>query len=143
MGNPYDQFDEGANPYDQFDAAIEVSPPEQEARPSSMASDAADVGLSAVAGANELLPALAGIPVDAMQNLVNLGIAGYGVGKHELTGDTDFPQPIGNMPMSSEWIKRKVTEGMGADPFALPDPTDPTQQNVKMAGASVTPLKKY
>lgn len=35
-----------------------------------------------------------GLPVDATTNLINLGIAGYGVAKHALTGSSDLPNLI-------------------------------------------------
>lgn len=83
--------------------------------------------LSGVRGVNTLFPAIAGLPVDTATNLINLGIAGYGV----VTGDPPdlLPQQIGG----SEWIKEKIEGGLGERVFTPPDPTDPTQQNIHMA----------
>lgn len=115
-----------------------VDQPEQITQEQPEAS-ASDYGLASVAGVNELFPALAGLPVDTMRNIVNLGIAAYGTTRGALTPKEEGyipPEPLPPMPGGSEWMKRKISGVMGADPFAVPDPTDPVQQRIKM-GSSI------
>jgi len=104
---------------------------------------AADYGQALVSGANILAPSLAGLPVDTARALANLGIAGYGVARKEIgeaLGEEGYipPEPLPPMPGGSEWMREKMTAGTqalgGGDPFALADPTDPTQQKLQMAG---------
>ena len=96
MANAFDQFDAKpqANAFDQFDqqTAVETPIPTQ-------STTAADVGLAAVGGANTLAPSLLGMPMDVMQNIGNLGLAGYGAvrGKiGEALGETGYipPEPF-------------------------------------------------
>jgi len=102
-----------------------------------------DYGTAAVSGANVLAPALAGMPVDFARNLANLGIAGYGVARKEIgeaLGEEGYipPELLPPQPGGSEWMQEKMAAGTqavgGGDPFAIPDPTDPTQQKLHMAG---------
>lgn len=53
---------------------------------------------------------LLGLGVDTMGNLANLGIAGYGFAKGELTGSADLPEPIdlSKQVGSSQWIKDRI-----------------------------------
>lgn len=130
MANVFDQFGDAQqeNVFSQFDEPA----PQPE-------TTAGDVGLATVAGANVLAPSLLGLPVDTMRNLVNLGIAGYGVARKELgelAGEEGYipPEPLPPMPGGSEWMQRKISGVMGADPFAAPDEADPIQQRAKMIG---------
>jgi len=75
--------------------------------------------------------------------LANLGIAGYGVARKEIgeaLGEEGYipPEPLPPMPGGTEWMKEKMAAGTqalgGGDPFALADPSDPTQQRLQMAG---------
>jgi len=102
-----------------------------------------DYGTAAVSGANVLAPALAGLPVDTARALANLGIAGYGVARKEIgeaLGEEGYipPELLPPQPGGSEWMQEKMAAGTqavgGGDPFAMPDPTDPTQQKLHMAG---------
>ena len=104
---------------------------------------AADVGLAAVGGANVLAPSLLGLPVDVAQNIANLGIAGYGVARKEIgeaLGEEGYipPETLPPQPGGSQWMREKIAEASrklgGGDPFALPDPSDPTQQKAALAG---------
>lgn len=88
---------------------------------------------AAVGGANELVPALLGLPVDVATNIANLGIAGYGTVKG-LMGGTDLPETLPPQAGGSEWIKQKITGLMGSDPFSPVDPQDPAQQKLHLAG---------
>lgn len=134
MANVFDQFSDAQqeNVFSQFDEPA----PQPE-------TTAGDVGLATVAGANVLAPSLLGLPVDTMRNLVNLGIAGYGVARKELgelAGEEGYipPEPLPPMPGGSEWMQRKISGVMGADPFAAPDEADPIQQRAKMIGTILT-----
>ena len=97
-----------------------------------------------ISGANTLLPALAGMPVDFARTIANIGTAAYGVGRKEigeLLGEEGYipPEPLPPMPGGSEWMKEKMTAGTqavgGGDPFAMADPSDPTQQKLHLAGS--------
>lgn len=100
---------------------------------------------AAAGGANTLLPAIAGLPMDTATNLANLLISTYGMGRQvvgtELLGETPSeaasaaPNIIPPQPGGSEWIKKKITAGLGADPFKIPDPTSKTQQMTHMGGS--------
>ena len=46
-----------------------------------------NAGTSAVGGLNSIAPALAGLPKDTIQNIINLGIAAYGGGKALMGAD--------------------------------------------------------
>ncbi len=102
-----------------------------------------DVGIASVGGANEMLPNILGLPMDTMQRIANLGVAGFGVARKEIGemfGEEGYippetiPAPIGG----SEWMREKMVSGSeeigGDDPFAMPDPSDPIQQKAHMAG---------
>jgi hypothetical protein len=95
--------------------------------------------IAALTGANTLLPGLAGLPVDTVNNLINLGISGYGVAKHELTGSKELPSPIENPVMGSQWISNKLNEAASAatgkkvDQFSNPLPNDPVAQMLHTA----------
>jgi len=95
--------------------------------------------MAPVAGANELLPSLLGMPVDLTTQALNLGIAGARKGMEAIgAGQESLPGYINQPFMGSEWFKHKIEQGYQAanqpSPFALQNPQDPTQQNLKMAG---------
>ncbi len=60
--------------------------------------------MPANAGLASLVASVVGTPVDAIQNVANLGIAGYGAAKTALTGKPG-PELISGMPGGSENIK--------------------------------------
>lgn len=102
-----------------------------------------DYGQALVSGANILAPSIMGLPVDTARALANLGVAGYGIARKEIgeaLGEEGYipPEPLPSMPGGSEWMKEKMAAGTqalgGGDPFALADPSDPTQQKLQMAG---------
>jgi len=104
---------------------------------------AADYGQALVSGAASLAPSIMGLPVDTARALANLGVAGYGVARKEIgeaLGEEGYipPEPLPPMPGGSEFMKEWLTGETralgGGDPFALADPTDPTQQKLQMAG---------
>lgn len=117
--------------------APQVAPQEQGA-------SAADYGQALISGANVLAPSIAGLPVDTARALANLGIAGYGVARKEIgeaLGEEGYipPEPLPPQPGGSEWMREKMTAGTqalgGGDPFAMADPSDPTQQKLQLAGS--------
>lgn len=79
------------------------------------------IGMAAVTGVNSLIPQLAGLPVDTVANLLNLGIAVYGTAKGAL-GGTDLPEPINKPVGGSEWFKDLLTRVLGRDVFSNPRP---------------------
>lgn len=167
--NPFDQFDQQqANPFDQFDAPQEMQQPtapqiqsNQVAPPINLKGAIQDrlkqrsdgglgedlkVAHSAIAGINSLFPALAGLPIDTVQNIINLGITAYGGAKAAMGADVStLPETMGPLPWGSQDIERRISEGMGGSPFA-PSENTPLQQNVKMASSimgagALTPAK--
>lgn len=119
--------------------------PAEVAQPSG--ASAADYGQALVSGGNLLAPSLAGLPMDTMRNIGNIGLAGYSAARGkigELLGEEGYipPEPIKPLIGGSDWMRRKMAEGTqslgGGDPFALVDPSDPTQQNLQMAGSILT-----
>lgn len=94
------------------------------------------VAQSAIAGVNTLFPALAGLPIDTVQNIINLGISAYGGAKAAMGADvSELPESIGPLPWGSQDIERRITSTMGGSPFAPAEQT-PLHENIKM-GASV------
>lgn len=102
---------------------------------------------AAAGGVNTLLPAIAGLPVDTVTAARNLGRMGYGLGRkvigEKLLGETPV-EAVANAPEiidpstqvgGSEWMKRKISEMMGVDPFSPPDPNDPLQKKIHMASS--------
>jgi hypothetical protein len=51
---------------------------------------------------------VAGLPMEALKNVGNLGKAGYGVAKHELTGSTNLPEPDESYVGDAGWIEDKI-----------------------------------
>ena len=102
--------------------------------------EAGDYGQALIAGANRLVPSLAGIPIDTATNIRNLGAAGYGYLKHKLTGSFDVPETVdpsdqfGGSASFQRGFQNVSSALGGGDPFAVPDPTDRTQQNLALAG---------
>ena len=92
---------------------------------------------SAAAGINSIAPALAGLPMDTIQNIINLGITAYGGTKALMGADpTTLPQAdVGPLPWGSQDIKEKVSGVVGSDPFA-PSDDSALQQNIHM-GSSI------
>lgn len=80
--------------------------------------------LPANAGIGSLATGLLGLPVDAVEGAVNLGVAGYGTIKGLVTGDGGAsPEPIRNSVGGSEWLKNKLrSTGM---PGLSPDNPNP------------------
>lgn len=68
----------------------------------------ADIPREIGRGMIDIIPALAGAPVDAVTDMLNLGRAAYGVAKHELTGSNDLPQPIDRSAQfgGSDWWRQ-------------------------------------
>lgn len=95
------------------------------------------VGAAAISGINSLVPSILGMPVDFATQLSNLGIAGYGMGKHFIGGTPghQLPETLGPQTLGSQWFQNKISNLLGGDPFAPPDPTDPMQQKAQMTGA--------
>ena len=119
--------------------AIQAAPQEVEQE-----ATAADYGQALVSGANVLAPSLAGMPVDFARNVANLGIGVYGVGRKEIGemfGEEGYipPEPLPPQVGGSEWMREKMAAGTqavgGGDPFAMADPSDPTQQKLHLAGS--------
>ncbi len=118
MANLFDQFDReraappSANVFDQFENEPAAPPPNR---------------LKAAAtGVASLVPDLLGLPVDTVTNLRNLDRAAYGYAKRELTGSRNIPDVIDPATQvgGSEWMKRKLSELFGVDPFHNPNPED-------------------
>lgn len=94
--------------------------------------NSSDYREAAYSGVRNLVPAIAGMPMDAAQNIVNLGKMAVGVAKGETVGG-DLPDLSGPPIGGSEWIKDKINQLYGRDIHSPPDPTDPTQQKIHMA----------
>lgn len=103
------------------------------------------------AGVNKGLTLLAGMPTDAMANVIDLGKAGIGYVTGKITGE---PPPDWTIPMdrsktvgTSDWIARKLGEGAAAmrmqSPVANPRPDDALSRVLYtggvFAGSSVNP----
>jgi len=72
------------------------------------------------------------LPIDTMENLVNLGISGYGAAKGVLGfPGSSLPDPISNTPLGSQWIKEKMRGG-----GALVDPPRPDDVYSRMLGTA-------
>ncbi len=118
-------------------------------QPPTTGSRAGDIGLSAVKGANTLIPGLLGLPIDTATNLVNLGIAGFGATKgflHKVAPDLiedDLPETLDPSAQfgGSASFARGITQLAGdlglsnrEDLFAPVDPNDPLQRGANVAG---------
>lgn len=80
--------------------------------------------LGANAGLLNFGAGVLGTPVDAIQNLLNLGIAGYGAARGALTGDGGAsPEPISGAVGGSDWLRAKL-RGTGI-PGLSPDNPNP------------------
>lgn len=73
------------------------------------------------------ISSLVGLPVDTMTNLANLGIAGYGFLKGELTGSADLPEPLD--PRNQFGGSASFERGMGVD-----NSVKPTSRGAEFAG---------
>lgn len=92
------------------DEVIAPAPPSPAAvaQPQSQQPSIASIGTNLASGANRGLMAVAGMPIDALSNLADLGIAAYGAARGpDANGDVppllDRSQILG----SSEWIRNK------------------------------------
>jgi len=99
------------------------------------------VARSAAGGINSMMAGLAGLPMDTVQNIINLGISAYGASKVALGGDpseqprADYGMDTGGLVGGSQDIKRRIGSATGMEFFKPSDET-PLQQNVHM-GASI------
>lgn len=132
MSNPFDQFDT-ANAFDQFDALGEKAADGEKVSPA----------WAIPTGVNNIVPSVLGLPVDTGTNVANLGIAAYGT-LQGLAGNTDkMPKLMGPQMGGSEWIKRKINQGVQAvdpsqaDIFANPRP-DSQLAEMLHTGSAVT-----
>jgi hypothetical protein len=93
-----------------------------------------------VGGVNRGLAGLAGLPVDTVENIVNLGIAAYGAGKQAITGKPG-PDLIQGSVGGSQYIADKL-QGAGIN-TQNPRPDDPASRMLHtagvVAGGSVVP----
>ena len=90
---------------------------------------------SAMAGVNLLFPALAGLPVDTVQNIINIGLSLYGGAKGAMGEDVSkLPELVGSLPWGSKDIENRISKGMGGSPFEAADNT-PLQQYIRMAAS--------
>ncbi|VAX07961.1 hypothetical protein MNBD_ALPHA03-1280 [hydrothermal vent metagenome] len=108
-----------------------------------------DLAASAASGVNSLVPSILGLPVDTATNIRNLGTAAYGTLKSALTPEErtpagtlispDLPDTVdpASQTGGSQWFKDKISGVIGDDVFSPPDPSDPTQQKLNMAGSIV------
>jgi hypothetical protein len=101
---------------------------------------AGDRGMAAVTGVNRGLAGLAGLPVDTVENVLNLGIAGYGTAKQALTGQPG-PDLLKGSLGGSESIANLMNRG-GVE-TANPRPDDALSRIAHtggvIAGGSVLP----
>ena len=66
--------------------------------------------------------ALAGMPVDTLENIANLGLAARGVYNKEILGQSSeeaFPELLGGTPGGSEWMRTSTPGVSGASPQNL------------------------
>jgi hypothetical protein len=126
---------EGTTP-EQAHVLITESLGQQEA-PQEKPQEKPSIGMAAVTGVNTLVPSMLGLPVDTVTNIANLGIAGYGVAKHALTGSTDLPEPLPPQIGGSESIARGINTVLGEDVFSNPRP-DSKAAEMLHTGAAVT-----
>lgn len=146
MSNPFDQFDEpsaGGNPFDKFDAA--PKPSAKKAPEPTLAGRVKAVA----AGANRgLFADLAGLPVDTIQNVLDLGRAGIGtltaaVGRPDLSPSIPDRSTIAG---SSEWIARKLNDVGAGTLINNPLPNDKASRILhtggRVAGGSIAPTGK-
>lgn len=95
---------------------------------------AGERGAATVGGVNRGIAGLLGMPVDAVQNVLNLGIAGYGAAKGAITGDGGAsPEPITGAVGGSDWIAKRL-QGVGIN-TQNPRPDDPASRMLYTGGA--------
>lgn len=89
---------------------------------------------AAKGGVNRGLAGLAGLPVDAVENIINLGIAAYGTAKNALTGEPG-PEPLHGSFGGSEYLANKAQQaGINTQ---NPRPDDATSRMLNTAGVIV------
>jgi hypothetical protein len=87
-------------------------------------------GVAALSGVNRGIAGVAGLPGDTAENLVNLGIAGYGAVKQAITGK---PGPdLVNLPATSRWIADRWQQG--GVPTENPRPDDRASRMLHTGG---------
>lgn len=85
--------------------------------------------LPANAGVADLLASMAGLPMDTVQNVANIGIAGYGAAKAALTGQPG-PDLMTNIPGGSENI-RNMLRSTGAPGLSPDNPTPESKMGTR------------
>jgi hypothetical protein len=89
---------------------------------------------AAVGGVNRGISGLVGLPVDTIENIINLGIAAYGATKQATTGEPG-PEPLHGSVGGSEYLANKMqSAGINTQ---NPRPDDPASRMLNTAGTIV------
>ncbi|MBM3460752.1 MAG: hypothetical protein FJX76_01495 [Armatimonadetes bacterium] len=95
---------------------------------------------AAIAGVGEGMSRLAGLPVDTVENIINLGIAAYGTGKQALIGQHGPDLLKGSIGGSQDILSRLKSAGINTE---NPRPDDPVSRMLHtggtFAGGSMVP----
>lgn len=93
-------------------------------------------------GVNEGIARIVGLPVDAVTNILNLGLAAYGTARTAGGNPGAAPNPIANPVFGSEWIGNMLDKAG----IKRPQPTDATgrilQRTGQEIGASAVPASR-
>lgn len=108
-----------------------ASAPAVKSAPTAEPATAEERGKAALGGVNRGIAGFAGLPVDTAENLINLGIAGYGTAKQMITGKPG-PDLLEGSPGTSKWIAERWQQG--GVPTTNPRPDDPVSRGLYTGG---------
>lgn len=98
--------------------------------------------MALMGGVNRGIAGLLGLPVDTGENLINLGLTGYGAAKNAITGRADTPPQLTGSFLGSEHIANLMERGLNAQ-TTNPSPQDAPSRLLntagQIAGGSIVP----
>lgn len=101
---------------------------------------AGERGQAALGGVNRGIAGLVGLPVDTVENIINLGLAAYGTAKGAITGQPG-PEPLHGSFGGSEYLAKKAQQAGINTQNPRPDDAPSRMLNTAgvIAGGSVLP----